>query len=401
MIGYKPEISNSLRNIANCYYSMKDSLNIALEYLKESVALEKELRNYTGLANSMVLSGKIYHYSKDYRKAVTLLEEGLALAKEYNSPEVLTEASGALSDLYADLKVYEKAYANNKLFHELNDSVMNRENLKRITQLEMQYNFDKEQNETEFQHMQEKLEFESRLRRIRMAWIYSVFFGIVLIAFGIYIYRSYRKSQKANKEKEALLKEIHHRVKNNLQVVSSLLNLQSGTINDDSTRAAVKESQSRVKSMALIHQLLYQSELFTGIDFSKYLDQLMSNLDNMYARPGKDIQYSVVAENVEIDIDMAIPLGLITNELASNAYKYAFEGRDSGKIDIVFSKNKGGNLLFCISDNGNGFPEHYDPKTSNTLGLKLVRLLTKQLEGTLDVLMNNGTEFKLMIPYAG
>lgn len=203
------------------------------------------------------------------------------------------------------------------------------------------------------------------------------------------------------KDRELLIKEIHHRVKNNLQIISSFLNLQSDTINDEHTRAVIKESESRVKSMALIHQLLYQSEMVTNIDFSQYLYQLMSDLKSMYSKPGKDIQFSVEAENIELDIDIAIPLGLITNELASNAYKYAFEERKSGKIDIVFSRIPEGYYLFRISDNGNGFPENYDPKKSSTLGLKLVRLLTKQLEGSLDILKNNGTEFKLMIPYAG
>ncbi len=200
------------------------------------------------------------------------------------------------------------------------------------------------------------------------------------------------------KDRELLLKEIHHRVKNNLQIISSLLDLQSGSISDNTTREAVKESQSRVKSMALIHQLLYQSEMFTGIDFSQYLDQLLSDIKVMYSVPGKDIQYSVNAENIELDIDTAIPLGLITNELASNAYKYAFEGRDSGKIDIRFSQISNFNYLLSVADNGIGVPEKFDPAASKSLGLKLVKLLSKQLEGKLDIIKKNGTEFKLLIP---
>jgi two-component sensor histidine kinase len=177
-----------------------------------------------------------------------------------------------------------------------------------------------------------------------------------------------------------------------------LLDLQSGSISDNTTREAVKESQSRVKSMALIHQLLYQSEMFTGIDFSQYLDQLLSDIKVMYSVPGKDIQYSVNAENIELDIDTAIPLGLITNELASNAYKYAFEGRNTGKIDIRFSQISNFNYLLSVADNGIGVPEKFDPATSNSLGLKLVKLLSKQLEGKLDIIKKNGTEFKLLIP---
>lgn len=394
-IDYKPEISSSLHNIASCYYAMGEKTDLALDLINESMAINKKLDNQAGVAGDLVLSGKLYCRNNRCEKAIIMLEEGLALAKTHNLPDIISEAAEALSNIYAETGSFEKAYKNNILYNEMRDSLMNRENLKRITQLEMQHAFDKKQNETELQHLQEKLVFESQLRRNRLAWIFSVSIGVVLIAFGIFIFYSYRKSQKANKEKEALLKEIHHRVKNNLQIISSLLNLQSGSIHDDFTRAAVKESQSRVKSMALIHQLLYQSEMFTGIDFSKYLEQLMSNLESMYSKPEKNIKCLVSAESIELDIDTAIPLGLITNELASNAYKYAFERRNSGIIEIRFLQKDAGKFVLRISDNGVGFPPDFDPDKSNTLGLKLVQLLTKQIKGKFDLQNKNGSTIEI------
>jgi two-component sensor histidine kinase len=224
-----------------------------------------------------------------------------------------------------------------------------------------------------------------------------------VFALGLNYILNIIKSNEARviEEREILLKEVHHRVKNNLQVIVSLLSLQSGSISDNTTREAVKESQSRVKSMALIHQMLYQSDLFTGIDFSQYLNHLMSDLKSMYSRPDKDIQYSVIAENIELDIDTAIPLGIITNELASNAYKYAFIGRDRGKIDIRFVRNSESSYLLSLSDSGIGFPKSFNMEKSNTLGLKLVKLLSKQLKGKLEFSLNKGAEFKLLIPHAG
>jgi two-component system, sensor histidine kinase PdtaS len=148
--------------------------------------------------------------------------------------------------------------------------------------------------------------------------------------------------------------------------------------------------------MALIHQLLYQSEILTGIDFPKYLEQLMASLQSTYSKPGKNIQYSIKAENIQLDIDTAIPLGLITNELATNAYKYAFVDNTEGKIKIDFCRTDGYKYLLRISDNGKGLPQGFDLENSTTLGLKLVKILTKQIKAKLDFHAKNGTEFNVV-----
>ena len=180
-------------------------------------------------------------------------------------------------------------------------------------------------------------------------------------------------------EREMLLKEIHHRVKNNLQVISSLLDLQSGSITDENTKALVKEGQSRVKSIALIHQLLYQTDNYTSINFEKYLEQLMAFLHNTFNRPENKIKYFINAVNVQLDIDTAIPLALITNELATNAYKYAFKSNMDGRIVIELNKINEVFYELRFSDNGNGLPEKFNLEKNNSLGLKLVKILTKRM----------------------
>ncbi len=201
---------------------------------------------------------------------------------------------------------------------------------------------------------------------------------------------------KVLKEREMLLKEIHHRVKNNLQVISSLLNLQTGSITDGTIKAAVMESQTRVKSMALIHQLLYESEKFSSIDFSKYLGQLMNSLYSSYKKPDKSISFEIITDDIRLDIDRAVPLGLITNELVTNAYKYAFTNITEGKIEISLRKSSDNNYSLIISDNGTGLPAGFDPDNTNTLGLKLVRLLTEQIDGTLEFTNVNGAIFRIL-----
>lgn len=386
-------ISNSMYNIGYSYYLMGDSSDLALNYVNTSLKICNEI-NYTRLLpDNYMLLGKIHLQQKKYPEAIKFLEYSLDLAKKYNNTAVLMEASGALSKMYAERKEFEKAYSNIVLYNELNDSIISGENFKRITQLEMQRAFDKKKNDYEMKHLQEKLNYETELRRNKLVRNYSLLVGLLIIAFGLFMYYSYLKSRKAEKEKEALLKEIHHRVKNNLMVVSSLLNLQSGSLTDDYTKAAVKESQSRVKSMALIHQLLYQSEMFTSIDFPKYLEQLMASLQSTYSKPGKNIKYFIYSDQIKLDIDTAIPLGLITNELATNAYKYAFIDSMDGTIEIAFQKMPGHKYMLKVSDDGKGLPLDFDLENSNTLGLKLVKILSKQIKAKLNYTIKNGTEF--------
>ena len=147
--------------------------------------------------------------------------------------------------------------------------------------------------------------------------------------------------------------------------------------------------------MALIHQLLYQSELFTGIDFAQYLEQLMQYLQSSYSRPGRNINYIIRAESIKLDIDTAVPLGLITNELTTNAYKYAFSDNGGGNIEVDFNKTPDHKYLLRVSDNGKGMPEGFDLDRSSTLGLKLVKILSRQIKAKLTFSGQKGTEFNV------
>ncbi|MEO1652611.1 MAG: histidine kinase dimerization/phosphoacceptor domain -containing protein, partial [Bacteroidota bacterium] len=201
------------------------------------------------------------------------------------------------------------------------------------------------------------------------------------------------KLQASLLEKETLLKEIHHRVKNNLQVISSLFNLQSKIITDPVALEAIRDGQSRVQSMALIHQKLYQSDTLSSIDFQEYLKQLVQSIADTYRSHDTDVQYDLDAHQIQLDIDTAIPLGLIINELVSNSYKYAFSENNEGLIKIEV---KAGELPFYtlkVSDNGKGLPKDLNLEKVNSLGLKLVNILSRQLRGTVEILEGPGTVF--------
>lgn len=196
-------------------------------------------------------------------------------------------------------------------------------------------------------------------------------------------------------EKEVLLKEIHHRVKNNLQIISSLLELQSIQIHNEETKTLFKESQSRVKSMALVHERIYQSDDLSSINYKDYIAELADFLFYSYDKP--EVSYILDADDVRMSIDNAIPCGIIINELISNALKHAFPNGRSGHVKISLSGNRKQTVL-TIADNGIGMKSGVDIKKSKSLGLELINALVQQLNGQLSVMSLEGTSFRITIP---
>ena len=194
-------------------------------------------------------------------------------------------------------------------------------------------------------------------------------------------------------EKEVLLKEIHHRVKNNLQIISSILSLQSGSACSESQATLLRESQDRIRSMALVHEKLYRSRDLSRINFGEYVRNLTASLAHSYiASPA--IRIRVDIRDVFLDIDMAIPCGLIINELVSNSFKYAFRDGRAGEVYISLSGN-GQTYTLVVSDDGVGLPPGMDFRNTPSLGLQLVNTLVSQLEGTIELDLEKGTSFKI------
>lgn len=206
--------------------------------------------------------------------------------------------------------------------------------------------------------------------------------------------------QNSLREKEVLLKEIHHRVKNNLQIITSLLYLQSLKIDDDETQSIFKDSQNRVKSLALVHEKLYQSKDLARIDFSDYLKNLTNFIFTTYKTNIPNLMIDYDLDEVYLSVEISVPLGLIINELLSNALKYAFAGFDTGQLSenriLLSFKNLSPNkYILCVSDNGKGLPDNFNIDEAESLGLKLVTSLVQQIDGTLEVHPKNKTEFKI------
>ncbi|MEH1780643.1 MAG: PAS domain S-box protein [Nostoc sp.] len=224
-------------------------------------------------------------------------------------------------------------------------------------------------------------------------------YGSVIVAIQQDITEQKQAEEKIKaslKEKEVLLKEIHHRVKNNLGIVSSLLQMQCRRTQDSVVTAILRDSQNRIASIALVHEKLYRSQDLADIDFAQYIPDLTTHLFDSYNVSSSQIKLKIQVDGASLDIETAIPCGLIINELVSNALKYAFIGNRGGEIQVKFFQESDRTLILIIRDNGVGLPENFDSNQAKTLGITLVQGLVKQLRGKLEIDSQQGTQFKII-----
>ena len=193
--------------------------------------------------------------------------------------------------------------------------------------------------------------------------------------------RAEERIRTSLEEKEVLLKEIHHRVKNNLQVISSLLRLQERSLEDENTRSLFRESRNRILSMAMIHERLYESDSLASVDLRDYFESLVTMLSRTYSRDDAHVEVQLDVEPLAVDVDTAVPLALVVNELVSNAFKYGFSDGSDGSIRIDLGHAEPGVVRLTIEDDGVGLPEEVDMEDPASLGWRLVKLLSRQLGG--------------------
>jgi two-component sensor histidine kinase len=203
------------------------------------------------------------------------------------------------------------------------------------------------------------------------------------------------------KEKEALLKEVHHRVKNNLQVICSLLNLQTPYVRDEQDLEIFRESQGRIRSMALVHEKIYQSKDLSSLDFAEYIKNLTAELFKTYLRNGSRITLQTDIHEVRLGIDQAVPLGLLINELITNAIKHAFPERTKGQVEVSLHEPLPGAYKLIVQDDGIGLPPGLDVDHTPTLGLQIVSSLSHQLRGRAAFSTEHGTRFELTFTEGG
>ncbi|MEO9485612.1 MAG: histidine kinase dimerization/phosphoacceptor domain -containing protein [Ekhidna sp.] len=368
-------------------------------YESHLMALEirKDLSSTYNLCESRLSTGEVLIKLGRFTEAIGHLEDVLSY-EEHNSLNQESEAHRLLSLAYERQHNFSKSLANYKAYKTISDSIYNESSIQVIAEKDAQ--FKKKEQDAEIKILSQENEIATQRAKRSRIIIYGSLVGLfTFTVLSFFIFRLYKKVKgqkdvisKSLAEKETLLKEIHHRVKNNLQVVSSLLSMQSRFITDEKALGAVNEGQTRVESMALIHQKLYQENNLSGVHAKEYIEDLSEILKQSYTTgPNIDFEYEI--DDLLIDVDTIIPIGLILNELICNSLKHAFPDAEEGLIKVGL-KEEANELKLEISDNGVGSELHASDKS---FGMVLIESLAMKLKATLQVDSTNGTTVTLNI----
>lgn len=341
-------------------------------------------------------------------------DKALDVSKKTNQNFTIQELDLSLFKIDSLKGNYLSAIGHYQDYNKVNDSLYNVSKNREIEELKIQYETLKKEDNIKTLEMQSKLQ-QSKLHRSRLLINLSIGSILLLVVIIGLLYNSYKVKQKNNKElmikeneisqqniklqhlledKEWLIKEIHHRVKNNLQTVISLLNSQSAYIDDDLALSTIKNSQHRIHAMSLIHQKLYMSENISTINMPIYINELVEYLKDSFNLK-QNIRFKINIDEIELDVSQAIPLGLIINEAVTNSIKYAFPDNSQGIISISLITKDTDHYLLTIADNGTGIMLDPDKKTKNSFGMSLIRGLSDDLDGKFSIENSNGTLLQL------
>ena len=442
--------------MANVLNNIGIQLNIAVRHDESLENFKKARLLYVALQDSSMLAvintnmSECYRLKGDYQKAKALNLEYLDAYKRFHTTYVLGNVHSSLANTYLALGQLEESKAHNAMaiqirtennfrfnlpnnyqteslifekegdykkalmaykdFKAAQDSMFNKEKDERITQLITEYEVKEKDQEIQMLASQNEL----KNLRIEKSNRQKLLFGLgatSLLIFAIALFYLLRLKSRTNAdlaekniliskalaEKDILLREIHHRVKNNLQMISALLYLHGKSVDDSTAQEALMESQNRVQSMAMIHQNLYQDENLLGVSIKDYLDKLLNHLISSYNIEKDRITILKKIDIPQMDVDTVIPLALIINELISNALKYAFRDGRRGEIKVSL-KQAEGLINLEVSDDGMGLPEHFSVESSSNFGLKLINILCDRLGATWSAHSGKGTRIEIHIP---
>ncbi len=389
----------SLGNLGMTYASL-ETFEEATDYLTEAVNLLKTLGDAYSTSIYIAELGSIAHRQGKLNKAEQFLLQSLGIANKEGLKEQIRDFSLKLVNLYADQGDYKKALFHQKTYQNYQDSLVNKDNIKKIERIQASYEIDKRETEIALLNS-----INTNQKTIGAA----LGFGILIVSFFTFmLYRSNQIKKKNNlelahqkdiiskreEEKALLLRELNHRVKNNLQMVSSLLSLQGANLVGHPAAEALSDGQHRVEALSLIHQKLYREDINTRLNFKEYIKDLTLNLCYSY-----DASFEPIFEmdDCMFDIDTAVPLALIVNELVTNSLKYAFIDVKTPKLTLR-TEFKENTFTLMILDNGCGIkPSSADDQS---FGLRMVHSLTEQLNGSAEVISKgrSGTHWTIKIP---
>lgn len=399
--------ANAQYDIAFCLVNLNQG-DSAVPYALEAIESWKVHGQEWSIPGAYILLSKAYLKNGENQKAIACLDSVENDRNQAFSKEFLHDLYEARHSAHLQMEDTATAYRYLALQKIYLDSLTDEQITNSILQAQVRFDSDRKKEKLARQEL--VIDQQKKADKQKTVLLIVVGFGLLVAALlAILIFRGSRKLKATNElltkqkqeikerdaEKEILLREIHHRVKNNLQVISSLLSIQSRNITDEAAATAVREGQNRVNSIALIHQKLYQTEDLSEVNLSEYISQLIPPLKTAFGKNDIDVQLLLDPENLALDIDTAVPFGLIINELLTNAFKYAFGDKNTGQITIEVTDLGDAKYRLRVADNGAGLPVDFDWKKSRTMGMRLVRELTKQLRGKMEYEFANGAAFTI------
>jgi two-component sensor histidine kinase len=373
------------------------------EFLSQSIVVEEKNKNLIPLlTNRLELASQLIK-DKQFDEAITVLKEGLI---HINDSTLMWKLDYymKLKQLYLLKSNYKEALAISDTLANVNNKLMDETKVESVKEMEAKYQ--KLENEQKIQILEREKAISSKNYYI-LSLLLSLAAILAIAMFLLFRQKRKNYNELSSKndiittmlaEKDLLIKEIHHRVKNNLQIVSSLLQLQSNYIHDDAALEAINDGKNRVSSMALIHQNLYTEEHLNAIETMHYFDHLLDQIFDSYNIEESQISLDKSIDSLLLDVDTMIPLGLITNELITNSLKHAFPNRMSGKINFML-KDEGDHITLKITDNGVGVSlEEFN--TSKSFGNKMIQAFVKKMKADFIISNEHGTEIKLVVKKA-
>jgi len=392
----KKEIGKIYTKVGSIYKTKKQYQK-AIKYLQQSIINFKSINYQYGIAESSELLGSIFLETGKTTEAKKMFNIVIDLSGKIEAKSILSKAYKNLYFIEKKYKNFEKSLIYYEKYNKLEDELFNIENNKNIVEIQSKYDvlvnqkkIENLRNSTRINRLiieKNKLKAKQQ-RNLTLILFVSVILAILLV---LVIYYRFIKNKKLSKElyialndREVLLKELHHRVKNNLQIISSLLYLQSNNTKNKSVDEILQVSRNRISTMLMIHEKLYKSKNFKSINLREYISDLSNNLLKSSDAKNRNIKINIEIQEIDLDINKLIPCGLIVNELITNSLKHAFKGEIGGNIYIK-STNYKNICTIKIIDDGVGLPDNFDINKTNSLGLRLVTGLAKQIDGTINI----------------
>jgi two-component sensor histidine kinase/TolA-binding protein len=392
------------KSIANTYYNLgeleflRSNLDSSIYYFNKSLTIRDSLTDKRGVAYCYNYLGSIYTLNKQWKKAATYLGKALKLASYLKLDDLRKKNYKFQQELYEQQGDLKKALLYHKHFTSLRDSLLDHEKQKTINELEIKYEVDKKQKENLLLSKEAEinlLKISQQEEETSMWQRSAVIVGVIalfILLLVIQYYKLYNKEKLLSAKEKQLTIEQHHRIKNHLQTLAGLLSFQQRKLGDEVAREIIQESKNRVAVITLLHESFYSKKITEGttILFNEYLNRMIQNLVIVFGK--QQIELMIELESIYLDTDKALPLGLIANEIITNAFKYGTSS-DKPVLKIVMSA-KNNVLKLVIADNGSGMIPH----NNESIGLELINQLIKQMDGKIEVNSVNGTEYSIKVP---